>query len=473
MGQDFTVIAGIRGRRVTDAAVLGFRCPDDWRRRADLLSAGAVIATRPAPAFLAVSLALAAPAAAGEDAFEGMAGPLAGPSGERLRVDAKGLTLTVPEPDVALQIGGRLHIDGGAAGFSRPGLPEAFPDTVAVRRAWIEPTLTIGRDWVIAFQYDFADPMLPINDAFVAWKGVPGTILTLGNMKEPFSLEWLQSNNDTLFVERSVANALVPERRFGFAAGHHGQAWTAVAGVFGNAASSGIDGDGVAVAARATVAPIMTADETLHLGLAGVARSRSRSDGAFSFSSPAGASLFERPLVDTGDLPDAASVSRLGIELAYRRGPFLVQAEYIRAALQPFGGPGQPTAGLDFQGGYVEAAVVLNGAGRAYALTPQGGTAYATFKGVTVPEAQRVTRGGIGVFELAARYSAVDLNARGFRGGAEQDVTLGLSWYPEPNLRLTGNLIHGRVRPGDAQSERLGTAPFTVDTVVARLQIAW
>ncbi|WP_251982475.1 hypothetical protein [Methylobacterium sp. B1] len=70
-----------------------------------------------------MSLALAVPAGAGEDAFEGMAGPY----GERLRVDAKGLTLTFPAPDVKLQIGGRLHIDGGAAGFSRPGPARGLP----------------------------------------------------------------------------------------------------------------------------------------------------------------------------------------------------------------------------------------------------------------------------------------------------------------------------------------------------------
>ena len=177
--------------------------------------------------------------------------------------------------------------------------------------------------------------------------------------------------------------------------------------------------------------------------------------------------------MDTGDLPDAASVSRLGAEMAYRRGPFLVQAEYIRAELQPFRTPGQPGAALDFQGGYVEAALVLNGEGRAYALAPQSGTTYATFQGVAVPEAQRLSRGGIGVFEVAARYSAVDLDARGFRGGMERDVTLGLSWYPEPNLRLIGNVVHGRVQPGTAQSETRGTRPFSVDTVIARLQIYW
>ncbi len=427
-----------------------------------------MIRTR-APALLAAALALSAPASAGDDGFEGMAGSY----GERLRYDAKGLSLIFPEPDVTLRIGGRLHIDAGGASAGGLDLSRAFPDAVAVRRAWIEPTLTIGRDWVIAFQYDFSDPTLPINDAFVAWTGVPDTIVTLGNMKVPFSLEWLQSNNNTLFVERSVANALVPERRFGAAIGRHGQAWTAVAGVFGNAASNGIAGDGVAVAARATLAPILEERETLHLGLAAIHRRRSRDDGAVSFSSPAGAALFTRPLVDTGDLPDAASLTRLGAELAYRTGPLLIQAEYLRTELQPFGGPGMPASGLGFQGGYVEAAWVLNGEGRAYALTPQGGTTYATFKGVRVGEGQRVSRGGAGVFELAARYSAIDLNARGFRGGTEQDATLGLSWYPEPNLRLIANYVHGRVRPGESQAAAFGTAPFSVDTVVGRLQIYW
>ncbi|MCJ2055867.1 OprO/OprP family phosphate-selective porin [Methylobacterium sp. J-048] len=428
---------------------------------------------RRAPALLVLSLAAASPAGAAQDAIDDAIEGMAGPSGERLRYDAKGLTLSFPEPEVKLQIGGRLHVDAGAASFSRPGLAATFPDSVAVRRSWIEPTLTIGKDWVVAFQYDFSDPILPINDALIAWKGLPDTILTLGNMKVPFSLEWLQSNNDTLFAERSLANAFVPDRRFGFAVGHHGQAWTVTAGVFGNAASNGITGDGVAAAGRATVAPILEERETLHLGLAGITQSRSRGDGAFSFSTPPEAFLFTRSFVDTGDLPDVARVSRIGAEFAYRNGPVLVQAEVIRTAVDRFAGLGGASPSLDFQGGYVEAGWVLNGAGRAYALAPGSSTSYATFKGVQPRDDQRVSRGGVGVFELSARYSAIALNARGFRGGAEQDVSLGLSWYPEPNLRLIANVIHGRVQPGTAQSDALGTAPFSVDTILGRIQIYW
>lgn len=415
-------------------------------------------------ALVVAALSAGAPGALAGDAIEGMAGPF----GERLRYDEKGLTLSFPEQEARLQIGGRLQVDAGAVGLSRSGLPEAFPDNVAVRRAWIEPTLTIGKDLVVAFGYDFNDPMLPVKDAFVAWKGLPDTILTLGNMKVPFSLEWLQSSNDTLFAERSLANALVPERRFGFAAGHHGAAWTAVAGVFGNAASNGVTGDGVAAAARITYAPLMEESETLHLGLAGIHRARSRNDDDFGFSTRAEAFLFGRPFVDTGTIPEVSSASRLGTEIAYRNGPFLVQAEYIRADVERSNG----LPALGFQGGYVEGSVVLNGRGRDYALTPRGGTTYAVFKGVEVPEGQRVSRGGTGVFELSARFSAIDLDERTLGGGSERDVSVGLSWYPEPNLRFIANYVRGRVRPGDEQ-EDLGGRPFSVDTFVARAQLYW
>ena len=116
---------------------------------------------------------------------------------------------------------------------------------------------------------------------------------------------------------------------------------------------------------------------------------------------------------------------------------------------------------------------MLNGAGRAYALVPKGGTTDATFKGVQPQDDQQVSRGGIGVFELCARYSAIELNARGFRGGAERDVSLGLSWYPEPNIRVIANYVRGRVQPGAAQSDAFGAAPFSVDTVITRVQLYW
>ena len=56
-----------------------------------------------------------------------------------------------------------------------------------------------------------------------------------------------------------------------------------------------------------------------------------------------------------------------------------------------------------------------------------------------------------------------------------------LEWYNPFGAvkdRVAAHLLddaerHGRVQPGEAQSDTLGTRPFSVDTVIARLQIYW
>lgn len=389
----------------------------------------------------------------------------AGPYGERLRIDERGITLTFPDEAAKLRIGGRLQLDFGAAGLRQPGLPEPFSDNIAVRRSWIESYLTLGKTLELAFQYDFAEPTRPISDAAIGWKGIPDTILTVGNMKEPFSLDQLISDNNTVFTERSLADAFAPARNFGFAIGRTMGDWTAVVGVFGGNANTGIRSEGVSAAGRLTAAPINTDAAVLHLGVSGNYRSLPRNEAPLQLSARSEAFLFARPFVDTGRIRDAASVGRIGLEAAYRHGPVLIQAEYIRTEIERFGGA-RP---LSFQGGYVEASVVLNGAGRRYALTPEYGTTYAIFSGVRVGDAERVSNGGFGVFELAARFSAIDLDDGPVRGGIEQDVSVGLNWYPDRNLRLMADYIRSHAAP----SAVAGGRTVDADTFIGRLQVYW
>ena len=73
------------------------------------------------------------------------------PNGETLTIDEKGITLAFP--DVAkLRIGGKLQLDYGAAAIRQAGFPEPFPENFAVRRAWIESYLTLGKSLELAFQ---------------------------------------------------------------------------------------------------------------------------------------------------------------------------------------------------------------------------------------------------------------------------------------------------------------------------------
>ncbi len=95
------------------------------------------------------------------------------------------------------------------------GFGTVFDTPIAVRRSWIESTLTLGKALELAFQYDFAEPNRPINDAVVAYKGFTNVIVAIGNMKEPFSLDQLISDNNTLFTERSLADAFAPATQCG------------------------------------------------------------------------------------------------------------------------------------------------------------------------------------------------------------------------------------------------------------------
>ena len=52
-----------------------------------------------------------------------------------------------------------------------------------------------------------------------------------------------------------------------------------------------------------------------------------------------------------------------------------------------------------------------------------------------------VGRGGIGAWELVARFSSTDLTDAKVVGGEEDNFTVGLNWYPIPNIRFMMDYI--------------------------------
>lgn len=379
-------------------------------------------------------------------------------------LDEHGITVKSADDAVKFRIGGRLHIDPGF-GSTRPRIADGFGSNIEVRRAWIETYLTINNAVELAFQYDVNDGRTPVKDAAIGYHGIDGLVVTLGNFKEPFSLQQLTSVNNITFVERALPDALVPARNTGFAVAGFGERWTLTGGVFGGNINTGVELGGIAGTVRATYAPILSDTEVLHLGVAGSFRSFNEGDRGLSFNSSPEADVFQTSLIDTSSIRNAADLARLGVEVAYQNGPFRVQGEYIRAdvgrsGLQP---------GVSFEGGYVEGAWVINGKGRRYGLGTDYATSLAVFKGVVVGEEQRVSRGGIGVFELAARWSVLNLKDAGFRGGVERDWTAGINWYPDRNIRLMANYIHANADGSPAVSR----GRVDADIAEFRLQLYW
>ncbi len=182
--------------------------------------------------------------------------------------------------------------------------------------------------------------------------------------------------------------------------------------------------------------------------------------------------MFARTLVSTGTLRNATEAGRFDLEAIYQFKSYRIQGEYSFVNV----GGVTPTAAVVnrgerfFQSGYVEGAWVINGNGRPYRIAPNYGSEFAVLTGVEIDDAQRISRGGYGVFEVAARYSTLDLQDGLTTGGRLDDITAGVNWYPDRNIRVVADYVHASADPAPT-ALRVGTADS--DAFIGRLQFAW
>ena len=52
-----------------------------------------------------------------------------------------------------------------------------------------------------------------------------------------------------------------------------------------------------------------------------------------------------------------------------------------------------------------------------------------------------VGKGGMGAWQLAVRFSSVDLNDNDISGGDVQNLSFGLNWYANNNIRMSANYV--------------------------------
>lgn len=197
---------------------------------------------------------------------------------------------------------------------------------------------------------------------------------------------------------------------------------------------------------RFAVAPFASTDWQAHLGLNAQYVLQPNDAGAAA-SARYAAQLRDRPelrldgarLVDTGAI-DADHVSVYGAEAAFAFRSVVLEGEAFRYQIDRRGAAatlGDPK----FSGWYVQGSWVLTGERRPY------GAAEARFEAPKQTSNFDPRTGAWGAFELAARYSVLDLNFRegargaatpvgGVRGGEQKIMTLGVNWYLNPAIRV-------------------------------------
>jgi phosphate-selective porin OprO/OprP len=122
----------------------------------------------------------------------------------------------------------------------------------------------------------------------------------------------------------------------------------------------------------------------------------------------------------------------------------------------------QGQANVDFWGVYAQVSFFLTGEHRPY--EPD----YGRFGRVRPKANIDPAEGGFGAFEVAARYSYLDLDDRNVQGGRLSDVTLGLNWYLFPNARIMLNYIHADLSDREAPAFDVSG---TGDIVQTRFQV--
>lgn len=321
------------------------------------------------------------------------------------------------------RLGGRLQLDGAYYNNDNSDLTSG----AEVRRARLYVTGTLWRLWDFKFQYDFTDSgAAGIRDAYVQYTGFDRTWLRVGNFKQPFSLEEMTSSRFITFQERSLANALEAGRFLGIGARTYGKKWTAEAGFFGNDVE-GDDPGSYAVVARGTFAPIHEKTRVAHLG-ASLEYRDTGDDKTLRYRQRPESHVTDVRLIDTGTF-DADAFTNIAIEAAGVYGPFYVQGEYINSWVNRQ----LPTSpNVDFGGWFVQGSWFLTGESKNYQFKK------AVFGNI---KPRRHVGQGWGAWEVAFRYSTLDLTDKDIDGGTEENITLGLNWYLNPNMRLTANLI--------------------------------
>jgi phosphate-selective porin OprO/OprP len=317
-------------------------------------------------------------------------------------------------------------------------------------------------DWDYKLIFDFAgsgtENAGQLYEGWIQYSGLKPVHLRVGAFSPSIGLEDQASTNGMPLLERSAVEDIARGFVGGdtrtavelWGAGDHWLASAAltgrVIGVLNTGTASAVAqsyGDQLGVVGRLAGTPFRGADWLVHVGVHG-----SYLIDPPNLTGPPPAGLLAAPnaevvafantpelridgtkLINTGNIP-ASHASTTGLEFAVQKQNFLFQTEYEYFTVNRTDVRSTP----NFSGYYFEGGWVITGEPRVYNKST------AAFDAPIVAHPFSFG-GGIGAFELVARYSDMDLNYHqgdaghaptptAIRGGDEQNFTLGLNWYP-------------------------------------------
>jgi len=375
-----------------------------------------------------------------------------------------------------LKVGGRIHMDfwdfldqsDGIGFFEHPTPGAQFgqdpDDTFVFRRIRLELQGDIPDNMLWRTQIDFNNPNLPeMKDVYLGFKELPGNqTLLIGNQKRPLGLDHLNSSRFNVFVERPLAveafnsDARRPGILMYGVSDDESINWQYGTFYLENISNDGrYIGDARQMSINGRLAGSPWYDEStdgrgyFHLGIAGMA---AKPDGNATAADPNGneSRFSTRPEArsqtrwfDTGSngIPGAEWFETIGVETILNVGPTQICGEYQSTFTQRSG-----FGDTHFHGAYLYASYFLTGEHIPYNRklgTLDRVQPYENFFLVDRQNGGHAT--GWGAWNVAARYSYLDLTDKDVLGGVGHAGTLALNWHWNAYAKVQFDLSYGQI----------------------------
>jgi phosphate-selective porin OprO/OprP len=351
--------------------------------------------------------------------------------------------------------------------FAQGGVGQVIQDGADFRRARLGARAELANNMNAFMQFDFAAQGRPtFTDVWFEWTDLPlvGNV-RVGQWKQPFSLEVVSSFRYTTFMERSVLfQAFTPFRHIGIGAYDHADdlmsTWAASyirtgQDQFGGSLST--DGGNGLVGRVTRLSWYDESDGRSYLHLGGdyylnvpprhatifrtipeifVGQHANGALGTGGFPVPDG--IDGTPFfVNTGPLLNVDHVHTFDLEALWVHGPLSVQAEAMAALVD------RTTAATStLHGEYVQVAWFLTGEHRPYDRVAGAIDRVRPFEDFFLVNTDSGLECGKGAWEVAVRYSHIDLDDTSVSGGVLDDITFGVNWYSNPYCKVVFNYIH-------------------------------
>ena len=420
-------------------------------------------------------------------------------------------TISSADGRMSFAIGNQTQFDYGTY-YQNPGPNTQFPELnngVNLRR---ERIFFVARydDFTLNVTPDFGgspDGTPTLYEANLNFTGFKPITATLGYFKPWFSLYDSQSSNDFLLMERPSiievsrnvaagdARATIPGLKASndgislpWGSGSYFAALALTGAPFGANSSNSLGGEQLGMVGRAAGRPYYDKDWNLHLDVSGeyVFHPNINNSGTpgvsqqtLSFSDRPEFRIDNNRLISTGNL-SSSNASVIGGEAAINWRNLLLQGGYYQIYDTQQKLPNVPAPGLSFNGGYVEAGWNITGEPFRYNV---GSAAFARPK---VDDPFIINEDGfspgIGAWQLAARYSLMNLNSNvtpgvsqsvtgGVFGGYQRILGAALSWYPNDWIRFELQFQYTQVdRLNSAGMLQIGQ---NFSTLAGRMQVAF